>query len=70
MSRLSDRMARLERGNLQSLPLAVRAWLGQSLSPTEQAELAALPADPAYTPPTEAEMAGWSLEAREWFSAR
>lgn len=68
MSRLSDRMTRLEHGNPQLLPLAVRAWLGQSISPAEQVKLAAL--DPPYIPPTEAEMSGWSPEAREWFAAR
>lgn len=68
MSRLSDRMTRLEHGNPQLLPLAVRAWLGQSLSPAEQADLAALPPNPPYAPPTEAEMSGWSPEARAWFA--
>jgi hypothetical protein len=63
-------MARLERGNPVGLPLAVRAWLGQSLSDAEKADLAALPDPGPYVPPTDAEMADWSPEARAWFAAR
>jgi hypothetical protein len=70
MSRLSDRMLRLERADPQSLPLDVRAWLGQSLTTAEEVELAAMPDRGPYILPTDAEMTDWSPEARAWFKAR
>jgi hypothetical protein len=63
-------MGRLERANPVALPLKVRAWLGQTLTDAEQAELAALPPDPPYVPPSDAEMAGWSSEAQALFVGR
>lgn len=70
MSRLSERMSRLELANPKSLPLDVRAWLGHALSGAERAELATLPAPGTYVPPTNVEMADWSTEARAWFVRR
>jgi hypothetical protein len=51
------------------LALKARAWLGHTLTGAERAELAAIPDEP-YRKPTEADMAGWSPELREWLRAK
>jgi hypothetical protein len=71
-SGLDRRLSRLEKSSSKDASLELRAWFGERLTDEERAELArraALPKEP-YTPPTEADMAEWPADFRQWWRAR
>lgn len=63
---IERRLKAVESGN-DDIPLEVRAWLGQMLTDTEKAILAAMPDEP-YIPPTKAALALMPHDVREWIS--
>ena len=73
MARLSDRLARLERGagddRASVAWLAVRRWLGEALPPERLNRLALHEGtQPAYDPTAPVDATGWSADARSWWN--
>ena len=66
MTTLRKRLRALEHGTPDTLPPAVKAWLGHNLTPAEQLAIN----DDAGTDLDLTDMAGLSQEARAWLSQR